>query len=99
MPVVVVRDFDVWQSATCSGVNTTNSYLTVSNLQSGTFAAGYSEVYTIEQVFYRYVAGSQAPYGRLERYVRYTNTPSTSVPSSGWTTVADYLPKKNPPKK
>jgi len=91
MPLVVVSDYDTWQSATCSSYDAGNSYLTTSNLSSGAFAAGTSQVYTIEQVFYRYITGSQPPYGRLERFVRYANTPSTTAPTNGWTTVADHL--------
>lgn len=91
MPLVVVHDYDVWQSTTCSGFNTSNSYLTISNVQSGTFEAGISHVYTIEQVFFRYIAGTAPTYGRLERFVRYANTPSPLAPSLGWTTVADHL--------
>ena len=91
MPLVVVHDYDTWQNATCSGFDTSNSYLTISNVDDGTFKAGKSLVYTIEQVFFRYISGTAPTYGRLERFVRYANTPSTLAPSVGWTTVADHL--------
>ena len=48
---------------------------------------------TIEQVHLRYVASSQPPYGRIERYVRYANTPSnTFAPNDAtWTVIAEHL--------
>ena len=57
------------------------------------FSAGVSNVYTIEQVYYRYVYSARPPYGRLERYVRYDNTPDDSFPPSSptWTLIANHL--------
>ena len=64
-----------------------------SNVTDATFRAGQSDVLTIEQVYYRYVSAAQPPYGSLERYVRYANTPDSAFPPVGaaWTVVADHL--------
>ena len=94
LPVVVVLDRDAWQRATCIGFDTTKGSIDVSPaVPSDTFRAGQSAVVTIEQVYYRYVVGSQPSYGRLERYVRYANTPSADFPPDGaqWAVVADHL--------
>lgn len=94
LPVVLVHDRDVWEPVTCSGVNTgTDSIDVAPDVTDDTFVAGESEVLTIEQVYYRYVAQSQPPYGRLERHVRYANTPDDTFPPTGitWTVVADHL--------
>ena len=62
-------------------------------VQNGTFVAGRSAVLTIEQVYYRYTAANKPPYGRLERYVRYANTPDNTFPptSISWVLIADHL--------
>ncbi len=94
LPVILVHDRDVWESATCTGVNTGNGSIDVSpNVTDAAFRAGESDVLTIEQVYYRYVTGSSPPYGHLERYVRYANTPDGAFPPVGatWTVVADHL--------
>lgn len=72
-----------WSPVTCSGSSDADSSITVSTLLNGIFTAGASEAATIEQVYYRYVAGSAPTYGTLVRQVRYDNTPSNSFPPSG----------------
>ena len=94
LPVILVHDRDVWEPATCTGVNTGSGSIDVSpDVSDATFRAGESDVLTIEQVYYRYVPVSQPPYGHLERYVRYANTPDNAFPPVGatWTVVADHL--------
>lgn len=92
--VVVSIERDDWEPAICSGYSTSDDSITMTTtLTNSTFTAGKSNVATIEQVYYRYVPGSQQPYGSLERYVRYGNSPSNAFPPTGvtWTTVADHL--------
>jgi hypothetical protein len=93
LPLVIVNDRTAWQAATCSGVDVPNSSIDISGVTTDTFAAGLSDVHTIEQVYYRYVPGSQPPYGRLERSVRYGNAPNDSFPpaSPTWGVVAENL--------
>lgn len=61
------------------------------DLENDRFAPPDSMVATIEEVMYRYVAGTTPPYGRLQRFVRYGNTPSGTWPTAGWVTVAEQL--------
>ena len=85
---------DDWEPAICSGFSTVDDSITMTTaLSNSTFTAGDSNVATIEQVYYRYIPGSQQPYGSLERFVRYGNSPSSVFPPTGasWTTVADHL--------
>ena len=94
LPVVVVLDGGSWESATCSSVDTVDDHLIVTaNLDNGTFVAGQSSVVTVEQVYYRYTPSTQPPYGLLERYVRYANSPSNTFPPTSvtWTVIADHL--------
>ena len=93
MRLVVSVDRKWWEPVTCSGYNTGDSALLVSNVTDTMFRAGKSQVATIEQVYYRYLPSSQPPYGTLVRYVRYDNTPSSTFPPTGvtWTTVANHL--------
>jgi prepilin-type N-terminal cleavage/methylation domain-containing protein len=82
-----------WQALSCSGVDATAGTLSVSNVRDDKFDAGVSTVQSIEHVSYRYVPSLTAPYGKLQRYVRYDNQPDDSYPPSGasWTTVASHL--------
>lgn len=92
--VVVSVERDDWEPATCTDYSTVDDSITVTApLTNSMFTAGQSNVATIEQVYYRYVPGSQQPYGSLERTVVYGNSPSGAFPPSGvsWTTVADHL--------
>ncbi len=94
LPIVIVNESGAWEPTTCTDINTPDMSIDVSpDLTSDTFPGGLSEVFTVEQVYYRYVALSQPPYGRLERYVRYANTPDGTFPpgSVTWTVVADHL--------
>ena len=94
LPVILVHDRDAWERVTCTGVNAGSGSIDVSpDVNDATFRAGKSDVLTIEQVYYRYVPGSQPPYGRLEHHVRYANTPDSAFPPVGaaWTVVADHL--------
>lgn len=93
LPVVVVHNRDAWESVTCSSVNVSEGSIVVSVVTNDTFLGGESDVLTIEQVYYRYVPRSQPPYGRLERYVRYANTPDNTFPPvwATWTLMADHL--------
>ena len=94
LPVVLVLDRNAWEPATCTGVNDESGSIDVSaNVSNSTFRAGVSDVLTIEQVYYRYVADLARPYGRLERSVRYANTPDDVFPVVGatWAVVADHL--------
>lgn len=92
--VVVSVERDDWEPAICSGYSTSDDSISMTTtLTNATFTAGESNVATIEQVYYRYVPGSQQPYGSLERFVRYGNSPDGLFPPTGvsWTTVADHL--------
>ena len=94
LPVILVHDRDAWEPVICTGVNTGSGSIDVSSdVSDATFLAGNSDVLTVEQVYYRYVPDSSPPYGRLERYVRYANTPANAFPPVGvtWTVVADHL--------
>ena len=94
LPVVVSFDGDSWAPATCDSIDSVNDHLTMAaNLSNNTFVAGQSNVATIEQVYYRYTSSTQPPYGRLERYVRYANTPNNTFPPTSitWTLIADHI--------
>ena len=93
LPLVVVSDGNAWQGVDCSGVDVSNSSISVSALTDDTFKAKESEVLSIEQIYYRYVARSQPPYGYLQRYVRYDNQPDNVFPPVGvtWSVVANHL--------
>ncbi len=94
LPVILVHDRDAWEPVTCVGVNVGSGSIDVTpNVSDATFRAGNSDVLTVEQVYYRYVTGAQPPYGHLERYVRYANTPDNAFPPAGatWTVLADHL--------
>ena len=93
LPLIVVKDRKDWLGVTCSIVNTGDTSLTVTSVTDNTFTAGKSEVFTMEQVYYRYVAQTAPPYGYLERVVRYDNQPSVVFPPSTgtWVRVADHL--------
>ena len=90
----MVNDVGEWQKAECNSVDAGNSYLTLdANLTDDTFRGGKSRALTVEQVYYRYTARSEPPYGYLERYVRYNNGPSGTFPPDPvtWTVVARQL--------
>jgi prepilin-type N-terminal cleavage/methylation domain-containing protein len=93
MRLVASVDRKRWEPVTCNGYNVGDSAILVSSVTNATFRAGESQAATIEQVYYRYLPGSQPPYGTLVRYVRYDNTPDVTFPPTGvtWTTVADHL--------
>ena len=84
---------DDWQPAQCTGYSTGDVSISVTKLTDATFTAGDSKVATIEQVYYRYAPGSQQPYGSLQRFVVYDNSPNDKFPPAGakWSTVADHL--------
>lgn len=92
--LVVMLESDQWKGYTCSGHTVSDTSISTSTLPDDVFEAAKSEAATIEQVYYRYVASSSAPdYGRLERYVRYDNSPSNTFPPTGvtWDVVARQL--------
>ena len=93
LKLVAVVDRGAWQPLTCSAVDVTKSLISVSTVANNTFTAGASEVLTLEQVYLRYVAASQPPYGYLARKVSYLNDPSSSLLAldSSWSVVADHL--------
>jgi prepilin-type N-terminal cleavage/methylation domain-containing protein len=82
-----------WKPFTCSGYSASDGSLSVSGVPDAEFEAGISNVATVEQIYYRYVPSTQAPYGRIERTVRYGNTPDDAFPPSGetWTPIASQL--------
>jgi hypothetical protein len=56
------------------------------------FTAGESGATTVEQVYYRYVAGSVPPYGSLQRHVLYSDAPASHPPSApDWSVVSRQL--------
>ncbi len=92
----LIASFDggVWERFACSGFTTSNNSINVAGVPNNTLTAGISHATTVEQVYYRYIPGSQPPdYGRLERYVRYENMPSDTFPPTGvtWAIVARHL--------
>ena len=92
MPLVLIAPDERWEPATCTSFFTSNNSLaTAANVTNNAYVPGNSRVATVEQVYYRYTAGTAPSYGRLERHVTYANTPSSTVPSTGWTLVADHL--------
>jgi len=82
-----------WKPFTCTGFSLSDGSISVSGVPNATFEAGMSGVATVEQVYYRYVPRAEAPYGAIERYVRYGNAPDDSFSPGGatWTPVADHL--------
>ncbi|MCP3980726.1 MAG: hypothetical protein GY716_15600 [bacterium] len=91
LPFVAVIEGDQWKRFSCTGFGTSDGSISASGIADELYPGGQSEVATIEQVYYRYVASSAPPtFGRLERYVRYANSPDSSFPPSGvtWEVVA-----------
>jgi len=93
MLLVAAVDRRRWEPVSCNGYSTGDGSILVNSVTDSVFRAGDAHVATIEQVYYRYIPGSQPPYGRLVRYVRFNNTPDDTFPPTGvtWTTVADHL--------
>jgi prepilin-type N-terminal cleavage/methylation domain-containing protein len=94
LKLIAVNPTGAWQPVACSSFSTADNSITISpNATNDSFTAGQSRAYTMEQVYYRYVAASQPPYGRLERAVVYDNAPSDTFPPTGatWTVVASQL--------
>jgi hypothetical protein len=93
LELVLVAGDGTWEATTCGGVNVSDSSIDVAAVTDGAFAASTSELLSIEQVYYRYVARAVPPYGSLERHVRYGNQPDDTFPPSpaDWTIVMDHL--------
>ena len=93
LELVVVAGDGSWESTVCSSVDVSDASISISAITDGAFAAGTSEVVSIEQVYYRFVPRAEPPYGSLERYVRYANQPDAAFPptTADWTVVADHL--------
>ena len=94
MNLVAVNEEGSWQDLECTGVDTTNSYISLfAGVPGDTFRAGVSEARTIEQVYLRYVRRPQPPYGYLTRSIRYDNQPDSTFPpvSATWSVIAGQL--------